>query len=98
VLEKSVGMAFWFRYWPSDRGSGQREEVILVRLNRHTHGSSLDSATGFLFLGWVTNWPIVPAPDDECGAVGGMRMAEETGVLGDNLPQYHFDHNKSHMT
>jgi hypothetical protein len=27
-----------------------------------------------------------------------MRMAEETGVLGDNLPQYHFDHNKSHMT
>jgi hypothetical protein len=38
----------------------------------------------FSFLGWgesplgmsATNWPIVPIPDDdnECGAVGGMRI------------------------
>jgi hypothetical protein len=39
----------------------------------------------FNFLGWggvrlsplgtsATNWPIVSAPDDECGAVGGMRI------------------------
>jgi hypothetical protein len=25
-------------------------------------------------------------------------LAEETQVLGENLPQLHFDHNKSHMT
>jgi hypothetical protein len=40
----------------------------------------------FFFVSWggvrlsplgtsATNWPIVPAPDDdECGAVGGMRI------------------------
>jgi hypothetical protein len=28
----------------------------------------------------ATIWPIVPAPDDECGAVGGMRIAKGTEV------------------
>jgi hypothetical protein len=33
--------------------------------------------------------------EGDCGAIGGMK---ETEVLGENLPQRHFVHNKSHMT
>jgi hypothetical protein len=36
--------------------------------------------------------------DDERGAVGGMRMAGETEVPGENLPHCHFLQQKSHMT
>jgi hypothetical protein len=27
--------------------------------------------------------------DDECGAVGGMRIGRRTKILGENLPQGH---------
>jgi hypothetical protein len=33
----------------------------------------------------------------DCGAIGGMKMAGETEVLGKNLAQHHFVHHKSHM-
>jgi hypothetical protein len=35
--------------------------------------------------------------DDECGAVGGMRIDRETAVLREKLSQCHFVHHKSHM-
>jgi hypothetical protein len=34
--------------------------------------------------------------DDECEAIGGMRIGRRTRVIGRNLP--HFVHHKSHMT
>jgi hypothetical protein len=36
--------------------------------------------------------------DNECGAMGGMRIGRGNEVFGENLPRCHFVHNKSHMT
>jgi hypothetical protein len=33
-----------------------------------------------------------------CGAVDGMRVDREIEILGENVPQCHFVHHKSHMT
>jgi hypothetical protein len=36
--------------------------------------------------------------DDDCGTFGGMKIAKETEVLGENLLQHYFVHHKSHMS
>jgi hypothetical protein len=36
--------------------------------------------------------------EGDCGEIGGMKIGKGTEVLGENLPQRHFVHHKSHMT
>jgi hypothetical protein len=46
----------------------------------------------------ATNRSIVPAPGDyDDGEIGGIMIGRETEVLRENLPQYYFVHQKSHM-
>jgi hypothetical protein len=46
----------------------------------------------------ATKRPIVPAPGDyDDGKIGGMMIARETEVLGENLPQCSVVHHKPHL-
>jgi hypothetical protein len=47
----------------------------------------------------ATEWPIVPAQGDyDDGEFGGMKIGRGNKVHGENLPQRHFVHYKSHLT
>jgi hypothetical protein len=36
--------------------------------------------------------------DDDCEAIGGMKIGRGNRIFRENLPQCHFVHYKSHMT
>jgi hypothetical protein len=70
--------------------------ILFFFLNSHSWGGGIQT--------WSTRhvghfWPIVPAPGDcEDRKFGGMKIGRESrSILGDNLPQRHFVHHKSHF-
>jgi hypothetical protein len=47
----------------------------------------------------ATEWPLIPAPGYyNDGEFVGMNIDRWTEVLGENLPQGHFIHHKSHLS
>jgi hypothetical protein len=64
----------------------------------NSHSGGVESKVGPLGMS-ATNRPIVLAPGDcENGEIGGIKIGGETEVLGENLPQHHSVHHKSHLT
>jgi hypothetical protein len=71
--------------------------VYVAVAARPKHASALphrDETGSTWYIGHY--WPIVPAPDDRWWME--RELAEETEVLGENLPQGHYVRHKSHMT
>jgi hypothetical protein len=49
-------------------------------------------------FGLLNQPQMIDDDDDDCGAIGGMRIGKGNLRTGRKLPQCHFVHNKSHMT
>jgi hypothetical protein len=63
--------------------------VVFFRLCAGTLGTA--ATTGLLYQRRVIG-------GGDCGKIGEMKIGRGSEALGENLPQHHFVHHKSHMT